>query len=115
MPAGFDVADHTIAEHVREGDLVVTADSPLAAQVIAKGGQALNPRGMRYTRENIHEHLTMRHVMDELHQSGVDTGGPSPFSPRDRQAFANHLNRVLTHDGETGSGTKGEERDTRQT
>jgi uncharacterized protein len=104
VSAGFDVADHTIAQHVRAGDLVVTADIPLAAQVIAKGGHALNPRGTLYTRENMAEHLTMRHVMDELRQSGVDTGGPSPFSPRDRQAFANQLDRVLTHVGKTGPG-----------
>ena len=115
VPAGFDVADHTIAQHVREGDLVVTADIPLAAQVIAKGGQALNPRGTLYTRENMPEHLTIRHVMDELRQSGVDTKGPSPFSPRDRQAFANHLHRVLTHDRKTGSDTTGDGRDTRRT
>jgi uncharacterized protein YaiI (UPF0178 family) len=114
VPAGFDIADHTIAQHVRAGDLVVTADIPLAAQVIAKGGQALNPRGTWYTRENIHEHLTMRHVMDELRQSGVHTGGPAPFSQRDRQAFANHLHRVLTHDGKTGSGPTGEGRDPRR-
>ena len=104
VSAGFDVADHTIARHVRAGDLVVTADIPLAAQVIAKGGHALNPRGTLYTRENMPEHLTMRHVMDELRQSGVDTGGPSPYSPRDRQAFANQLDRVLTHVGKTGPG-----------
>jgi uncharacterized protein YaiI (UPF0178 family) len=104
VSAGFDVADHTIAQHVRAGDLVVTADIPLAAQVVAKGGYALNPRGTLYTRENMPEHLTMRHVMDELRQSGVDTGGPSPFRPRDRQAFANQLDRVLTHVGKTGPG-----------
>jgi uncharacterized protein len=104
VSAGFDVADHTIAQHVRAGDLVVTADIPLAARVIAKGGHALNPRGTLYTRENMPEHLTMRHVMDELRQSGVETGGPSPFSPRDRQAFANQLDRVLTHVGKTGPG-----------
>jgi uncharacterized protein len=104
VPAGFDVADRTIAQRVRAGDLVVTADLPLAAQVIARGGHALNPRGTLYTPENMPEHLTMRHVMDELRQSGVDTGGPSPFSPRDRQAFANQLDRVLTHVDRTGRG-----------
>ena len=114
VPAGFDVADHAIAQQVQEGDLVVTADIPLAAQVIAQGGQALNPRGYLYTRENIHDHLTMRHVMDELRQSGVNTGGPAPFSQRDRQAFANQLHRVLTHDGKTGSGPTGEDRDPRR-
>jgi uncharacterized protein YaiI (UPF0178 family) len=84
VPAGFDGADQAIVRHVCAGDLVVTADIPLAAQVVAKGAHALNPRGQRYTPENIHEHLTMRHVMDELRQSGVETGGPSPFSARDR-------------------------------
>jgi uncharacterized protein YaiI (UPF0178 family) len=113
VPAGFDIADHAIVHHVQAGDLVVTADIPLAAQVIAHGGQALNPRGQLYTRENIHEHLTMRHVIDELRQSGVNTGGPAPFSPRDRQAFANQLHRVLTHDRKTGSGSTGDGRDTR--
>jgi uncharacterized protein YaiI (UPF0178 family) len=107
VPAGFDVADHTIAQHVRAGDLVVTADIPLAAQVIARGGHALNPRGTLSTRENMPEHLTMRHVMDELRQSGVDTGGPSPFSQRDRQAFANQLDRFLTRYSRTGSDTTG--------
>ena len=114
VPAGFDIADHTIAQHVRAGDLVVTADLPLAAQVIAKGAHALNPRGTLYTRENIHEHLTMRHVMDELRQSGVHTGRPAPFSPQDRHAFANHLHRVVTHDGKTGFGFTGEEQDPRR-
>jgi uncharacterized protein len=102
VPAGFDGADHAIVQHVRAGDLVVTADLPLAARVVAKGGQALNPRGQLYTRENIHDHLTMRHVLDELRQSGIDTGGPAPFSPRDRQAFANQLDRWLTHAGRAG-------------
>jgi uncharacterized protein len=103
VATGFDVADHTIAQHVRAGDLVVTADIPLAARVIAQGGHALNPRGELYTQENMQEHLTMRNFMDELRKSGVDTGGPSPFSQRDRQAFANQLDRLLTQYGKTGS------------
>jgi hypothetical protein len=107
VPTGFDVADHTIAQHVRPGDLVVTADIPLAARVIAQGGHALNPRGELYTAENMREHLAMRNFMDELRKSGVDTGGPSPFRPRDRQAFANQLDRLLTHYGKTRSGAKG--------
>jgi uncharacterized protein len=74
VPAGFDITDHTIVQHVRAGDLVVTADVPLAAQVVAQGAHALNPQGQVYTPANIHEHLTMCHVMDELHQSGVETG-----------------------------------------
>jgi uncharacterized protein len=107
VPLGFDVADHTIVQHVHAGDLVVTADIPLAAQVVEKGAHALNPRGQLYTPENIQEYLTMRHVMDELRQSGVNTGGPSPFSPRDRQAFANQLDRLLARSGKTGSDALG--------
>jgi uncharacterized protein YaiI (UPF0178 family) len=107
VPAGFDGADQAIIQHVRSGDLVVTADVPLAAQVVAKGAYALNPRGQRYTPENIHEHLTMRHVLEALRQSGVETGEPSPLSPRDRQAFANHLDRLLTHAAKPGSGATG--------
>jgi uncharacterized protein YaiI (UPF0178 family) len=107
VPAGFDRADQAIVQRVRAGDLVVTADIPLAAEVVAKGAHALNPRGQVYTPENIHEHLTMRHVVDELRQSGVQTGGPSAFSRRDRQAFANHLDRFLTHAARTGSDATG--------
>ena len=107
VPLGFDVADHTIVQHVHAGDLVVTADILLAAQVVDKGAHALNPRGQLYTPENIQEYLTMRHVMDELRQSGVNTGGPSPFSPRDRQAFANQLDRLLARSGKTGSDALG--------
>lgn len=105
VPAGFDMADHAIVQHARAGDLVVTADIPLAALVVAKGAQALNPRGTLYTLENMPEYLTMRHVMDELRQSGVDTGGPAPFNPKDRQAFANQLDRWLTQSGRAGPGT----------
>jgi uncharacterized protein len=107
VPAGFDGADHAIVQRVQAGDLVVTADLPLAARVVAQGAQALNPRGQLYTHANIHEHLTMRHVLDELRQSGVETGGPAPFSPRDRQAFANQLDRWLTHAGRTGPNAAG--------
>ena len=107
VPAGFNVTDDAIVRRVRAGDLVVTADVPLAAEVVAKGAHALNPRGQCYTPENIHEHLTMRHVMDELRQSGVETGGPSPFSARDRQTFANQLDRLLTQSAKTGSDAPG--------
>jgi uncharacterized protein YaiI (UPF0178 family) len=107
VPTGFDGADQAIIQHVRAGDLVVTADVPLAAEVVAKGVHALNPRGHGYTPENIHEHLTMRHVLEELRQSGVETGGPSPFSPRDRQAFANQLDRFLTPSARRGSDATG--------
>jgi hypothetical protein len=96
VPAGFDVADNKIAELVESGDLVITADIPLAAQVIERGGQALNPRGEFYTRDTIQERLTMRNFMDSLRGSGVDTGGPPTFSQADRQAFANQLDRFLS-------------------
>jgi uncharacterized protein YaiI (UPF0178 family) len=95
VPKGFDVADHRIAQDVSPGDLVVTADIPLAAEVIAKGGHALNPRGELYSPENIRERLTMRNFMDELRSAGVNTGGPAPLSQADRQAFANQLDRLL--------------------
>ena len=95
VPAGFDVADHKIADDMDAGDLVVTADIPLAAQVIAKGGLALDPRGTLYTRDNIEECLTMRKLMDELRTSGIQMGGPPPFGHGDRHAFAQQLDRIL--------------------
>ena len=95
VPAGFDVADDRIVELAEAGDLVITADIPLAAGVIEKGGHALDPRGETYTRDNIKERLAMRKLMDELRSSGVDTGGPATFSNADRQAFANKLDRFL--------------------
>jgi uncharacterized protein len=102
VPVGFDAADHAIVQRVQAGDLVVTADLPLAARVVAQGAQVLTPRGQLYTHANIHESLTMRHVLDELRQSGVDTGGPAPFSARNRQTFANQLDRWLTRASRTG-------------
>jgi uncharacterized protein YaiI (UPF0178 family) len=99
VPAGFDVADAEIARQANPGDLVVTADVPLAATVIDKGGHALNPRGEFYTKDTIKERLTMRNFMDELRGSGVNTGGPSTLSQRDRQAFANQLDRFLSKRG----------------
>ncbi len=95
VPAGFDVADNKIAQLVGPGDLVVTADIPLAADVIKRGGHALNPRGEFYTKDTIQERLTMRNFMDGLRSSGVETGGPPTLSQSDRQAFANHLDRFL--------------------
>jgi uncharacterized protein YaiI (UPF0178 family) len=95
VPAGFDVADNKIAELVVAGDLVVTADIPLAAQVIARGGHALNPRGEFYTQDNIQERLTMRNFMDGLRSSGVETSGPPTFNRSNNQAFANQLDRFL--------------------
>jgi uncharacterized protein len=96
VPAGFDVADKEIVLLVQAGDLVITADIPLASDVLKKGGHALNPRGEFYTNDNIQQHLSMRNFMDELRGSGVDTGGPAPFNHSDRQNFANQLDRHLT-------------------
>lgn len=93
---GFDVADNRIVKDLIAGDLVITADIPLAAEVIGKGGHAINPRGELYTTDNIRERLGMRDFMDELRSSGVDTGGPSLFSSADKQAFANQLDRFLS-------------------
>ncbi|MBS1202140.1 MAG: hypothetical protein H6R22_649 [Chromatiaceae bacterium] len=95
VPAGFDVADNEIVRRLDPGDLVVTADIPLASEVIAKGGQALNPRGELYTEANIRERLTLRDFMDTLRSSGIDTGGPAALGPRDRQAFGNALDTWL--------------------
>ena len=95
VPAGFDVADNRIVELTEAGDLVITADIPLAASVIDKGGHALDPRGEIYTKDNIKERLAMRKLMDELRSSGIDTGGPATFSHADRQTFANMLDRFL--------------------
>jgi uncharacterized protein len=99
VPRGFGVADRRIAEHVQPGDLVITADIPLAADVIHRGGQALNPRGELYTEDNIQEHLVVRDLMDALRGSGVNTGGSAAFGQSDRQAFANQLDRLLTAGG----------------
>ena len=93
--AGFDVADRKIAEECAEGDLVITADIPLAADVVGKGAHALNPRGEMYTEENIQERLALRNFMDELRSTGVQTGGPAALSARDRQSFAGQLDRFL--------------------
>jgi len=93
---GFDVADKEIIEQLGPGDLVVTADIPLAAEVVEKGAHALNPRGELYTEENIRQRLAMRNLMDELRSSGINTGGPATFSHKERQAFANNLDRLLT-------------------
>ena len=95
VPAGFDVADNRIVQLLESGDLVVTADIPLAAEVIAQGGYAIDPRGRLYTEDNIRERLNMRDFMDELRGTGVVTGGHAAFSHADRQAFANQLDRFL--------------------
>lgn len=95
VPHGFDVADNEIAARVEPGDLVITADIPLAAQVIEKGGHALNPRGEFYSPENIREALNLRDFMAGLRDAGLTSSGPPAFSQADRQAFANQLDRFL--------------------
>lgn len=95
VASGFDVADAHIVEQLAAGDLVITADIPLASLVIGRGAHALNPRGELYTTANIQEHLGMRNFMEELRGAGVETGGPNAFSRADRQAFANTLDRFL--------------------
>lgn len=95
VPSGFDVADQRIAQEAAAGDLVVTADVPLAAQVIAKGARVIDPRGELLDKGNIQERLTMRNFMETLRNSGVETGGPASLSAADRQAFANQLDRLL--------------------
>jgi len=96
VPKGFDVADNEIVKRLVAGDLVITSDIPLAADVIEKGGVALSPRGELYSTENIRGRLNMRDFMDTLRASGIDTGGPPVLSQSDRQSFANHLDTLLT-------------------
>ena len=95
VPGGFDVADQRIASDAQAGDLVVTADIPLASQVIAKGAIVIDPRGELLDISNIEARLTMRNFMESLRSSGVETGGPPALSQSDRQAFANQLDRML--------------------
>jgi len=96
---GFNVADREIVEQVQAGDVVVTADIPLAAEVIGRGGHALDPRGVLYTQENIPERLAVRNLMAELRATGLQTGGPAPWSRGDSRAFANQLDRLLSAPG----------------
>ena len=95
VPGGFDVADEQILQQVEPGDLVITADIPLAAKVVEKGAFALNPRGTFYDKENISETLNMRNLMDELRGGGLETGGPQSFNNRDKEVFANSLDKFL--------------------
>ncbi|MDD5297509.1 MAG: YaiI/YqxD family protein [Rhodocyclaceae bacterium] len=95
VPAGFDVADRRIAQEAEAGDLVITADIPLAAQVVAAGALVLDPRGELLDADNIQERLTLRNFMEGLRSSGVETGGPAAFSAADRKAFANRLDGLL--------------------
>jgi len=101
VAAGFDVADNRIVQELDAGDLVITADIPLAAEVIAKQGHALNPRGQFYTPENIRERLRIRNAMEEIRSTGVNTGGPPTLNLKDRQAFANQLDRFLERHAKT--------------
>jgi len=95
VPSGFDVADNEIVKRLNPGDLVITGDIPLAAEIIEKGGHALNPRGEFYSVENIRQRLNMRDFMDTLRSSGIDTGGQASMSQNDRREFANQLDRFL--------------------
>lgn len=96
VAAGADVADDWIAEHVEPQDLVITADIPLAARVVEAGATGIGHRGKLYTEENVRERLSMRDFMHDLREMGVQTGGPSSFGPRDKQKFANALDKILT-------------------
>lgn len=96
VPKGFDVADHRIVQLLEPGDLVITADIPLAAEVIARGAHALDPRGELYSEDNVQERLAVRNLMQELRAGGALLGGPAPFAQGDRHLFANQLDRFLT-------------------
>lgn len=97
VASGFDVADNAIAARVAPGDLVITSDIPLAAEVIAKGAEAVSPRGERFSPDTIRGQLTMRDFMDTMRSSGAVGDGPPPLSQADRSAFARHLDRWLAH------------------
>jgi uncharacterized protein YaiI (UPF0178 family) len=102
VPRGFDVADDEIVKRLQAGDLVITSDIPLAAEVIEKGGHALSPRGEMHSTENIGARLNMRDFLDTMRASGVEMGGgPAAFSQRDKQTFANELDRFLTRHGKS--------------
>jgi uncharacterized protein YaiI (UPF0178 family) len=101
--AGFDVADDEIVRRVQPGDLVITSDVPLAAEVVERGAQALSPRGELFTTENTRARLNMRDFLDTMRSSGLDTGGPPAFTQADRQAFAAHLDRLLSSDARSRS------------
>lgn len=95
VESGFDIADNEIVRRVESGDLVITADIPLADEVITKGGLALSPRGELYTKETIKSRLNIRDFMDTMRASGIQTGGPAALSQTERREFANHLDRIL--------------------
>lgn len=95
VASGFDVADNYIVQECEAGDVVITADIPLAAEVVEKGALAINPRGEKYTRENIRQRLAMRDFMEEMRSTGEVRGGPKAYNQQDRQAFANALDQLL--------------------
>ncbi len=97
VPSGFDVADNFIVQRANAGDLVITADIPLADEVLTLGCLALNPRGELYSKENIKQRLNMRDFMDMLRGSGINTGGPPALSQADRQAFANQVDKLISN------------------
>jgi uncharacterized protein YaiI (UPF0178 family) len=106
VSGGFDVADNEIVKHLASGDLVVTSDIPLAAEVLAKGGHALSPRGELFSNDTIRAKLTMRDFMETMRASGIQSDGPAAMNQRDRQAFANHLDQWLQRRERTPSGRK---------
>ena len=106
VASGFDIADQEIVRLMVTGDLVITSDIPLASDVLNKGGYALNPRGSFYTNATIRDELNMRQMLEDLRNSGVDTGGPSSFSNADRQSFANQLDRFLAQQVNSGQTKK---------
>ena len=99
VSAGADVADQEIIRLLEAGDLVVTADIPLAAETISQSGHALDPRGDFFSEDNIRERLSVRNFMDDLRSNGIETGGPTAYSAKDKQKFANELDRFLAHHG----------------
>lgn len=98
VTTGFDVADNEIVKRLQEGDLVITSDIPLAAEVIEKGGQALSPRGELFTEDNIKPRLNIRDFLDTMRSSGEITGGPPPLNQTDRREFANQLDKILARE-----------------
>ena len=102
VASGLDVADNEIIKRLTAGDLVITSDIPLAAEVIEKGGIGLNPRGELYSVDNVRDRLSMRDFMDTLRSCGIDTGGPSAFSQSDRKSFASHLDKILSKYSKNG-------------
>jgi uncharacterized protein YaiI (UPF0178 family) len=97
--SGFDVADNEIVQRLNAGDLVITSDIPLAAEIIDKQGQVLSPRGELFTADNIKARLSMRDLMDSLRSSGIDTGGQAPLNHADRKTFADQLDRIISRAG----------------